>query len=183
MKKPPPKEGRTNGLNTWDDVGAAWDETLDGERGDDEISWASDGDIEGADLGKFKFGTPASDASTVGRGVNAMDYKDAVGPLGEARPYAVSETVATSNGSHEGGGDANGRGTPRPLGAKHAATGTAPSVSSGSGSGVRFITAGDGPASEHPPRAEEEPPDSGTEADEDRDTVSPTLDKIGRAHV
>ncbi|THH00796.1 hypothetical protein EW026_g1788 [Hermanssonia centrifuga] len=85
VKKEPPPEGRTNGVNTWEDVGAAWDELVDGSRDEDEISWASEGEDE------FKFGKEVP-------------------------------TQQHSNGN------------------------------------------------------ESEPPDSGTEADEDRDTVSPTLD-------
>ena len=168
VKKPPPKEGRTNGLNTWDDVGAAWDEMLDGERGDDEISWASDG--EAPSLDRFRFGSAPSDAGATGEMAEVASYgKDAMGPMGETRPYAAeSPEPGKVNGSAESAFETSGRKTPQPAGAS-----TVPN----SGPGVRFAAETTGTAAcSHVARAEDEPPDSGAEADEDRDTVPPTLD-------
>ena len=175
VKKPPPKEGRTSGINSWEDVGAAWDEMVDGARGDDEISWASEG--EDQHLNKFKFGSASttSDASAVYEMATKVEHrKDAVGPMGEERPYASSPPA--SDGSTESG--ASGRRTPRPPGEAngHVAKTADPVTSSSPSSGVRFAEAKQIPASEQPRRTVEEPPDSGTEADEDRDTVPPTLD-------
>lgn len=78
-KDPPPTNG--NGLNTWDDVGAAWDELVDGDNDGDGLSWASD-----AEDGGYQFAVqPESfpEPSTHHQ-LGAAE----VGPLGEVRPYA-----------------------------------------------------------------------------------------------
>ncbi|KAI0342133.1 kinase-like protein [Trametopsis cervina] len=126
LKKEPPPLGRTNGVNTWEDVGAAWDDSIDGQD-DDEISWASDGGADG-----FKFGS----VETTESGMHA--HEESVGPLGETRPPLPSPPLPAQQKETE----QNGRMTPRPS---------------------------------------KDQPDSGTEADEDRDTVAATLDNIPTA--
>ncbi|PSR71767.1 hypothetical protein PHLCEN_2v12371 [Hermanssonia centrifuga] len=172
VKKEPPPEGRTNGVNTWEDVGAAWDELVDGSRDEDEISWASEGEDE------FKFGSASTNGSSFTafsaiNGINGVGgYEhEPVGPLNEIRPYV--ETPIASNGIDVTDEKTSGCHTPRPLnGLKHSST------SSSSSSGVRFVESHPEEVStqQHSNGNESEPPDSGTEADEDRDTVSPTLD-------
>ncbi|KIP08388.1 hypothetical protein PHLGIDRAFT_380254 [Phlebiopsis gigantea 11061_1 CR5-6] len=77
-------DGRTNG--TWDDVGAAWDDLVDGGREDDEISWASD-DEQGEE---FKFGK----MDEVLVPANSAAYDEAVGPMGETRPYMPARSIS-----------------------------------------------------------------------------------------
>ena len=164
----------------WDDVGAAWDEMVDGGRDDDEISWASD-DERGEE---FKFGKMEEMP-------NGGGYAEAVGPMGETRPYVPSRSISVGSG----GNSSNGRQTPRSSVGTNGANGVngvkASVTRSGSGtgsiSGVRFMENGDATRSlerqdkipeqdRHEPV--DEPPDSGAEADEDRDTVAATLDNV-----
>ncbi|KAF7792360.1 hypothetical protein EIP86_003396 [Pleurotus ostreatoroseus] len=163
-KEPLPEGARMNGFSNWDDVGAAWDEAIDGARGDDEISWASDGE------GEFRFGSASSSNGSAMREMlaqaNGYD-RDAVGPMGETRAYAPIPMPSVEDP------ESNGRDTPQQLksnGAGHFAT------SSSSSSGVRFAEAKHEANGDSPPPVEDEPPDSGAEADEDRDKVAATLD-------
>lgn len=166
LKKDPQPPGAPGGVHTWEDVGAAWDDHIDGGRDEDEMSWASDDGADG-----FKFGS----AST---GENGMRmFEEAVGPLGEIRPPASSSPI--SNGSESP--EENGRGTPRPHStSKGTISNGTDSNTEASSSGVRFKETAEGSPhlTSHPP---EEPPDPGTEADEDRDTVAATLDDIPTA--
>ncbi|KAI0093000.1 kinase-like domain-containing protein [Irpex rosettiformis] len=175
LKKDPQPPGGTGGVQTWDDVGAAWDDLVDGGRDEDEMSWASDDGPEG-----FKFGG----VSTGENGMRILD--DAVGPLGERRPLASFPPFSNRSESPE----QNGRGTPRPRSTANGTTAKVKNDTNGtsdtlveSTSGVRFKEAtklGASP-SRLTPQLVEEPPDSGTEADEDRDTVAATLDDIPTA--
>lgn len=162
-KDPQVTEGR------WDDVGAAWDEMVDGERDEDEMSWASDDD-RGGDV-RFMEIQPTSSQQ------NGRDEE--VGPLGETRlTYVPSPSIPV------GAAETNGRQTPRPLSKANGVN-----KHSQSGSGVRFAES-DLQASPQEPlqslplsrqTSESEKTDSGAEADEDRDTVAPTLDDIPSA--
>lgn len=71
-----------DGINAWEDLGAAWDDLVDGDELEgDEISWASDG--EGAGTG-FRFGNPA-------RPPTGYQYDgEEVGPMGEQPLYSPS---------------------------------------------------------------------------------------------
>ena len=169
VKKDPQPPGTAGGINTWDDVGAAWDDHIDGGRDEDEMSWASDDGTEG-----FKFGS----ASTSDSAMQRLD--EAIGPLGERRPFASSLPVSDRSQSP----DSNGRGTPRPHnrsnGAGSTTTNGVHNAVAESVSGVRFKEATDSGISlpRATPQLADEPPDSGTEADEDRDTVAATLDNV-----
>lgn len=166
----------------WDDVGAAWDEMVDDGREDDEISWASD-DEQGEAI---KFGK----MEEVSGPSNDVGYEEAVGPMGETRPYVPARSVSVGSS----GNLSSGRHTPHTSGGTNGASAVKPSVAwSGSGvgssSGVRFVENGSSMPSEHKDKVPEqdqrvpidEPPDSGTEADEGRDTVAATLDDIPMA--
>jgi 3-phosphoinositide dependent protein kinase-1 len=173
LKKDPQPPGRTDGIKTWEDVGAAWDDLIDGGRDEDEMSWASDDAPEG-----FKFGS----ADTNDSGMRS--YEGAVGPMGEVRPSAPLRP--TSVGSS--GDERNGRSTPQPLNQNGSTISDKREGSShtpsGSSSGVRFKEAAEATSSlEHQSATKpvEETSDSGAEADEGRDTVAATLDDIPTA--
>lgn len=161
-RDPVPQGTHMNGFSNWDDVGAAWDEAIDGAKADDEISWASDGEAE------FRFGSASSNGSAM-RELGQMNghAPDPVGPKGETRAYSTIPMPSVEDG------ETNGRDTPQqsePNGVTH------PSPPSTSSAGVRFAEAKLEAASKPPHPTEDEPPDSGAEADEDRDKVSATLD-------
>lgn len=177
-KDPHSSTGRSDGQNAWEEVSAAWDDLVYGGRDEDEMSWASDdGGIEA-----FKLGGVTTDASGVEDAVHHYE-EEAVGPMGETRQYASSPSSSPGSSAIE----QNGRGTPRPISINtHTVSAGANGSSharSGSGSGVRFIEAASNGSPEKRPKPEllDEPPDSGTEADEDRDTVAATLDDIPMA--
>lgn len=168
-------------VNTWDDVGAAWDDMVDDGRDEDEISWASD--AEDIAIDTFKLGTATSNVVRVAASGISRSYEgETVGPMGESRPLAPSPSVSVGST----GNDQIGRRTPRPLSTQcpNGTNGSSYAHShSGSGAGVRFIEDSSRTSSEKRSKAQpsEDPPDSGTEADEDRDTVAATLDDIPTA--
>ncbi|KAI0697260.1 kinase-like domain-containing protein [Cytidiella melzeri] len=172
VKKDLQLSGRTDGVHTWEDVGAAWDDLVDGDRDEDEMSWASDDGGEG-----FKPGS----ADTNDSGLRL--YEEAVGPKGETRPLAPSPPSSTGSG----GAEHNGQLTPRPLSMTNGSTTNCANGSShthSGSSGVRFkeATKSSSPPEQRPtPHLVDDLPDSGTEADEDRDTVAATLDDIPTA--
>ena len=102
-------DGRAN--RTWDDVGATWDELVDGGREDDEISWASD-DERGEEV---KFGK----MDEVLVSANGAAYEEAVGPMGETRPYVPARSISVGSG----GNPSSGRQTPRPSGSTNGVNG------------------------------------------------------------
>lgn len=166
-KDPKAAEGR------WDDVGAAWDDLVDSGRDEDEMSWASDDDQGGEVQFKIMQPTPIRHDSRI----------EEVGPMGETRPtYVPSPSIPV------GTAETNGRQTPRPLSMHNGVNGHSQS-GSGSSSGVRFAEQDSQPSSPEPMQppqlarqtSESDKTDSGTEADEDRDTVAPTLDDIPSA--
>ena len=87
-EQPPPGPGRTS-LGNWDDVGATWDEMVEGEgKDEDEISWASGGEAQfqlGA--GATRPGGPPIISTT-----NGFSHDEEVGPMGETRPYVFPST-------------------------------------------------------------------------------------------
>lgn len=95
LVKREPQTNGVNGLNGWEDVGAQWDEMVDGEDGD-EMSWASDGEGVGRpslefeeDQGEIQMRDPFTNGYVNGNG-NGYAITTAppeVGPLGETRPY------------------------------------------------------------------------------------------------
>jgi 3-phosphoinositide dependent protein kinase-1 len=180
------KEGRASGQ--WDDMGAVWDELVDSGRDEDEISWASDED-RGEEV---KFGAVEENGN-----VNGVPYAGEVGPKGETHPlYTPSASIPVGHGnrpgSKSGSSSKSGRGTPRPSNATngHNNANSAKTATSkpgtGTGSGVRFVenkmSSSDGQTAQlstsHGGECGGDNPDSGVEADEDRDIVSPTLDNL-----
>ena len=164
-KDPKAAEGR------WDDVGAAWDDLVDTGRDEDEMSWASDDD-QGGEV-QFNIVQPTP--------IRQNGQIEEVGPMGETRPtYFPSPSIPV------GTAETNGRQTPRAI---HNGVNGHSQSGSGSSSGVRFAEQDSQPPSPElvqPPQlarqtSESDKTDSGTEADEDRDTVAPTLDDIPSA--
>lgn len=195
------KEGRASAQ--WDDMGAMWDELVDGGREEDEISWASD-DEQGEPVA---FGVIEANGT-----ISGVPYVDeAVGPKGELRPsYSPSQSIPVGQpGPGLGSNSTSGRGTPRPLNAPNGINGTPsangvngangvkqpsskPGTGTGpaSGSGVRFAEDEEvlpspdklaQPSQPHTPEPQADKSDSGAEADEDRDIVAPTLDNLPAA--
>lgn len=166
-KDPRAAEGR------WDDVGAVWDELVDSGRDEDEMSWASDEDH----TEEIKF---VEIPTTLGQ---QNGRPEEVGPMGETRPtYVLAPSIPV------GTAETNGRQTPRPLSMKNGVNGQS-QTGSGSSSGVRFVEEEEQISPEESSQplpisrqtSESDRTDSGAEADEDRDTVAPTLDDIPSA--
>lgn len=164
-RDPKAAEGR------WDDVGAVWDELVDSGRDEDEMSWASDDDRGG----EIQF----LDMQTATGQQNSR--VEEVGPMGETRPQAYAPASSVPVGTTDA------KPVPPPLSIRNGVNGHSHSGSgSGSSSGVRFVEKDPQTFPALPPpisrqTSESEKSDSGIEADEDRDTVAPTLDDIPSA--
>lgn len=156
--------GKTGG--TWDD-GALWDEVVDSNRDDDEISWASDDEVP-MQIQDFKF-QDTQDGAPVING-DEHDTERPVGPLGESRPYAFP-TIASE------GSEGSGRTVSQPANETNGVKASSHHVASSSSSGVRFLEA-DTHDQDPPQESQGEPPDPAAEAEEDRDKVAATLDDI-----
>ncbi|KAI0789096.1 kinase-like domain-containing protein [Abortiporus biennis] len=161
----------------WHDVGAEWDELVDGNgtNDEDDISWASDGE------GEFKFGT-ATNGGSIPNVVR--DGAAEVGPMGEIRDYAYPPKVSQAAPVHEERNEElldekkeqkETSVTPTPAAPLNGSTIT-PTNGNGSNSpsiGVRFATSKslEGKGGETDTAVD-------TDAEEDRDTVPPNLDDI-----
>ncbi|CAL1706788.1 unnamed protein product [Somion occarium] len=148
VKREQETSGRSS-LNNWEDVGAQWDEMVDGAADGDDMSWASEGD------GEYQLGAPSANANGVS-GVNGHHAPEEVGPKDERRPYQFPALPPPDSPDPEP--QAQLEIVPDPQ--------TSPSSQTNGQncSGVRF--------------ANEEKTQAEKEAEEGRDTVPPTLDDI-----
>ncbi|KAK7692547.1 hypothetical protein QCA50_004177 [Cerrena zonata] len=159
------REAQSNGvagLNGWEDVGAQWDEMVDGEDGDG-MSWASDGEVvvgggsHVEEEGEIQMHDPFTNGFVNGNGYPPPE----VGPLGETRPYHFPtlpepespQTPPESDPIPEVAPESSAPAPPATIVAQPQPT-----------TGVRFSVSS-------PTQAEKE-------AEEDRDTVPPTLDDV-----
>lgn len=157
-EQPPPGPGRTS-LGNWEDVGATWDEMVEGDEEEEEeeegdgISWASDGE------GRFQFAAGQRPGGPLAITTNGYSHADEVGPMGETRPYAFpsATTPPTQASSKDIPPHVNGSASQVPPQ-------TQQPPQNGTTGVVRFggVTNGDAEA----------------EMEEDRDKVPPNMDAL-----
>ena len=212
VKKEPQMNG-ASGLNGWEDVGAQWDDMVDGDG--DDMSWASDGEGVGrplaeADEGEgiymrdpFSNGVVNGNAKVNGYAVSPAPPE--VGPLGETRPYQFPplpdpELSPVPTAKARLPSESHDTSEPQPPSILTPSEPSAPSIPIPTSAQTNTSTSVPAPISLPPssPSADTQtnsvpspstgvrfsdasPTQAEKDAEEDRDTVPPTLDDVPMA--